>query len=103
MKTKIDPLKYKSGFELLMNELERPKYIQQKELEGWRLAAEDMVLHVGSNGVWWADHPNHHRHVQGFERIGYHTLAEHLLVGFLKGNGRCFFHGFDGIVGEVTL
>lgn len=100
--TKIDPSKYVSpmaGF------LTNPaSYRNQKFQEAEKYTKEGMELHVGSNGVWWGKYPTDSgRSVQSYEKIGYHSGAEWLLEGYLAAGGKVFFHGFDGITGEVFI
>lgn len=104
-KTKIDPSsdRFLSPFRHLMAADEQAKYGHSKRTEGLQLANEGLILHVGREGLWWATSPDHRRTVESFEKIGYHTLAEQLLIGFLEADGTCFFHGFKGIEGEVEL
>jgi hypothetical protein len=82
---------------------EQVQYRKQRRREGAGLVKEDLTMHVGSNGLWWADSADKLRTLQSFERIGYHTLAEELLYGFLEAGGKCYFHAFKGVNGEVHL
>lgn len=100
--TKVDPYKYRSGYDSLMSELELPGYRQRKCDEGAQLAKEGYVLHVSTTGRWYATHPTK-GDVISYERIGYHIHAEMLLGGFLEAGGTCEFHGFDDIMGKVSL
>jgi len=103
MTNKIDPNKYRSQFESSMEESKRPVYARMKRQEGADMAGEGLIMHVSATGLWWATSDDKLRLIESYERIGYHTLAEQLLVGFLGAGGTCYFHEFDGIEGPVEL
>jgi hypothetical protein len=101
MMTKIDPSKYVSPMAGLLNDPARVKAEQFADAATY--VAEGMTLNVGIRGTWYGtfeEEPS--RHVQSYERIGYHSGAEWLLEGFLRAGGTVIFHGFDGIEGQVV-
>lgn len=103
--TQIDPVAlFVSPFASLMPLEKQMDYIPIKRQEGRVSALEGLHMHVGANGHYWYVDPNSSRIVETYERIGYHTLAEQVLVGFLgTSDSVCYFHGFHGIVGRVSL
>lgn len=98
--TKININDFRSPLESLMAPEKREDYAAKRRAEGAKLAPTH-VMHVAGNGVWSARHKN--GHVDSYEKIGYHTCAEQLLQGFLEAGGKCLFHNFRGIDGEVSL
>lgn len=100
--TKVDIKKYRSPLESLMAP-DRAKLYAVEQLRHGTKMAENYEMHVAENGVWSARSHDGVSHVQSYEKIGYHTLAEKVLEGFLLGGGVCYFHGFDGITGQVRL
>jgi hypothetical protein len=100
--TKIDTSKYVSPMAGLLKDPTRVKW--EQFFEASKLVAEGMTLNVGIRGTWYGTFEGEpSRHVQSYERIGYHSGAEWLLEGFLNAGGTVFFRGFDGIEGEVSL
>ncbi len=97
---KIEISKYVSPLAVLLDKPEA--YKAERFEEAKKYVGEGMELHVSSRGVW-SGRFKEPRSVQSYERIGYHSGAEWLLEGFLLAGGKAFFHGFDGIEGEVSL
>lgn len=95
--TKFNPEAFTSPFDVM-----HTGALQEKQAaEGAKLASDGLTLHIGVNGVWSASKPN--QHVSSYEKLAYHACVAQLVEGFLKAGGKCLFHGFRGIEGEVTL
>jgi hypothetical protein len=109
MTTKIDLSKYVSPMAGLLNDPARVK--AKKFKDAAKYVSEGMTLNVSTRGTWYgtfegecgAFYGDPSRHVQSYERIGYHSGAEWFLEGFLSAGGKVIFQGFDGIKGPVSL
>ena len=101
--TRIDLSTMKSPFLYLMDEDKQGRYKDREIQDGVMHAKEGLEMHVGVSGFYWFKDPTGSRIIETYARIGYHTMAEQILAGFLSAGGVCFFHGFKGIVGQVSL
>jgi len=96
--TKFNPADFSSPFDSLHI---KGDYPVKQTADGAKMATEGLTLHIGVNGVWSASKPG--QQVQSYEKLGYHACVNNLVQGFLEAGGKCVFHGFKGIEGEVTL
>jgi len=102
--TKINTNDFRSELEHFMAPERREGYAAERRREGAAMATTH-TMHVAGNGVWSASYRegNISGCVESFEKISYHAFAEQVLQGFLAAGGKCIFHGYRGIYGEVSL
>lgn len=105
--TRINPADYRGPFAVFLK-IDAPDPKQLAEARAY--ARESMIMHVGASGVWSGRFPDlvtstatTTRSVSSYERLGYHTGTDHFLRAFLEAGGTCYFHGFRGIIGRVSL